>query len=52
VIDATAVEHALRPVAATYDAGAAIEEARRFLANRPYVRAREAGRTLATHRHW
>ena len=52
VIDATAVEPALRPVAATYDAGAAIEEARRFLANRPYVRAREAGRTLATHRHW
>jgi len=52
VIDATAVEHALRPVAATYDSRAAIEEARRFLAGRPYVRASDAGRTLATHRRW
>ena len=50
VIDATAVEHALRPVAASYDAGAAIAEARGFLADRPYIRASEAGRTLATHR--
>ncbi len=52
VIDATAIEHSLRPVAAAYDAGAAIEEAQLFLADRPYVRSGEAGRTLATHRRW
>jgi hypothetical protein len=52
VIDATAVEHALRPVAAGYDPTAALAEARRFLADRPYVRATEARRTLTTHRRW
>ena len=52
VIDATAIEHSLRPVAAAYDAGAAIAEAQAFLATRPYVRSSEAGRTLATHRRW
>jgi GT2 family glycosyltransferase len=52
VVDATAVEHALRPVAAGYDPSAALREARRFLADRPYVRATEARRTLTTHRRW
>ncbi len=52
VVDATAIEHSLRPVAAAYDASAAIAEAQEFLATRPYVRASEAQRTLATHRHW
>lgn len=52
VIDATAVEHALRPVAASYDRSDAVAEAREFLADRPYVRAAEAQRTLITHRHW
>jgi hypothetical protein len=52
VVDATAVEHVLRPVAASYDATDAIEEARAFLDGRPYIRSGEAGRTLVTHRHW
>jgi GT2 family glycosyltransferase len=52
VIDATPIEHRLRPVAAAYDRNAAIDEAREFLRDRPYVRAADAQRTLVTHRSW
>jgi hypothetical protein len=52
VIDATPVGHDLRPIAGSYDRGAAIAEARDFLAGRPYVAAADAQRTLATHRSW
>jgi hypothetical protein len=52
VIDATPVEHVLRPVAASYDHGAAVSEARSFLAGRPFVPRTEASRTLVTHRDW
>jgi hypothetical protein len=50
VIDATPVRHGLRRIASAYDRTAAVEEARRFLADRPYVTADEAARTLVTHR--
>jgi hypothetical protein len=52
VIDATPVRHATRNVAASYDRQSAIDEARKFLAERPYTPAAEAGRTLAEHRSW
>ncbi len=50
VVDATPVRHGLRPVAASYNHDAAFSEAEEFLAGRPYVRAEEAQRTIATHR--
>ena len=52
VVDATPIRHGLRQVAAHYDRDAAIEEAHRFLADKPYIRATEAQRTLVTHRTW
>ncbi len=52
VIDATPVRHGLRPIAASYDRQRAVDEAREFLAGRPYTRAAEARRTLVTHRSW
>ncbi len=52
VVDATPITHLLRPVAAAYAREAAISEARAFLAERAYVRASEAQRTLAAHRSW
>lgn len=52
VVDATPVRHGLRRIAAAYDRGAAIAEARQFLAGRPYTRASDAQRTLAAHRNW
>jgi hypothetical protein len=52
VIDATPVRHGMRRIAASYDRGRAIAEAQRFLADRPYVRAPEAQRTLVTHQSW
>jgi hypothetical protein len=52
VIDATPVLHGLRRTASSYDREAAVAEARRFLAERPYSPAREAQRTLAVHRRW
>jgi hypothetical protein len=52
VVDATAIRHGLRPIASSYDRGAAIAEGRSFLAGRPYTRAADAQRTLATHRGW
>jgi hypothetical protein len=50
VIDAVAIAHTAAPAADAYSREAAIAEARAFLAERPYVRADEAKRTLATHR--
>jgi hypothetical protein len=52
VIDATPVGHGLRPIATSYDRQAAIDEAREFLAGKPYTKAGEAQRTLVTHRSW
>jgi GT2 family glycosyltransferase len=49
IVDITPIRH-LRPVAATYPRAAAEEEARRFLANRPYVTRTQAAETLATYR--
>ncbi len=50
VTDAVAIGHRAAPAADAYSREAAIAEARAFLAERPYVRAAEAKRTLATHR--
>ncbi len=52
VIDAVSIRHRAAPAAEAYDRDGAIAEARAFLADRPYVRAAEADRTLATHRRW
>jgi hypothetical protein len=52
VVDALAVRHRTAPAAGGYSREAAIAEARDFLATRPYLRAEEATRTLATHRRW
>jgi len=52
VLDTVAVTHGLRRIAASYDRSEAIDEARRFLAGKPYVRAADAQRTLVTHRSW
>jgi hypothetical protein len=52
IVDATPITHGIRKVAAAYDRGEAIAEAREFLAGRPYVKAEEAQRTLVTHRTW
>ena len=52
IVDATPVCHGLRPIAATYDRQGAVEEARQFLSDKPYTRAGDAKRTLATHRSW
>jgi hypothetical protein len=52
VVDATPITHGLRPIAAAYDRTAAKDEAREFLATRPYLPAREVQRTLVTHRTW
>ena len=50
VIDATPVRHGLRPIAAAYDRQTAVDEATTFLSKRPYTRAADAQRTVATHR--
>jgi hypothetical protein len=52
IVDATPIRHASRPIAASYDRDAAKREAREFLSTRPYLPAREAQRTLVTHRSW
>ena len=49
VVDATPVGHTLRPAGDAYPREAAADEARRFLAGRPYVR-RDEVRTLQVHR--
>ena len=52
VVDAVPIGHRAAPVAAGYGREAAVAEARAFLADRPYVSAPEAERTLRTHRSW
>ena len=52
VVDAVSIRHRAAPAAAGYERAAAIAEARSFLAERPYLNAREAARTLTTHRSW
>ncbi|MGO9320166.1 MAG: glycosyltransferase [Solirubrobacteraceae bacterium] len=52
VVDAVAIGHRAAPAAAAYERGDAVAEARSFLAERPYLSAREADRTLTTHRSW
>lgn len=52
IVDATAIRHGLRRIAASYDRYEAIAEGRRFLSGRPYVKASESQRTLVTHRSW
>lgn len=52
IVDATPVRHGLRRIAAAYDRGEAIAEARAFLAQRPYTTAAQAKRTVLTHRSW
>lgn len=52
IIDATPIRHGIRRTASAYDRTEAIAEARRFLADKPYVTAAEAQRTLVTHRTW
>jgi hypothetical protein len=50
IVDATPVLHGLRPIASAYGHREAVEEATAFLAGRPYTRAADAQRTIATHR--
>jgi hypothetical protein len=50
VVDALAVRHDQAGVASSYAHADAVEEARRFLAERPFVSGAEAARTLAVHR--
>ena len=50
VVDAVPVRHERSPVAATYPAAEAIEEAQRFLAGKPHLTAAEAAETVAVHR--
>jgi hypothetical protein len=52
IVDATPITHGIRKVAAAYSREDAIAEGRRFLADRPYLKASEAQRTLVTHRSW
>jgi hypothetical protein len=52
VIDATPIRHGLRRIASSYSRESAVAEAREFLADRPYTKAQDAQRTLATHRSW
>ena len=47
VVDALPVRHEWGPVGSSYKTDEAIEEGRRFLAERPYVPGSEAARTLA-----
>jgi GT2 family glycosyltransferase len=52
VLDAVSIRHRAAPAADAYSREDALAEARAFLAERPYLGAREAGRTLTTHHHW
>ncbi len=52
VLDAVAIGHTAAPAARAYSREAAVAEARAFLAERPYLSAAEAQRTLVTHRRW
>jgi hypothetical protein len=50
VVDALPVRHETRTVGGSYSTADAVAEAQRYLADRLYVHAQEAGRTLARHR--
>ncbi|MEA2355157.1 MAG: hypothetical protein QOD61_1286 [Solirubrobacteraceae bacterium] len=50
VVDATPIGHRARPAGDAYSRAEAIDEARAFLAARPYLPAAESQRTLAVHR--
>lgn len=50
IVDALPVRHESQPVATTYTHAEAIDEGRRFLADRSYISADDAQRTLETHR--
>ena len=52
IVDAVSINHRAAPAAAAYARQDAVAEARSFLAERPYLSAREAARTLTTHRSW
>jgi GT2 family glycosyltransferase len=52
IVDAVSINHRAAPAASAYTRADAIAEARSFLAERPYVSAREAASTLTTHRGW
>jgi len=52
VVDATPIQHVVRPIADSYRHADAMAEAQAFLSERAYVRAAEAQRTLATHARW
>jgi GT2 family glycosyltransferase len=52
VVDAVSIGHRAAPAAAAYARDDAVAEARAFLATRPYLSAREADRTVTTHRRW
>jgi GT2 family glycosyltransferase len=52
VVDAVSIRHLVAPTASAYRREDAVAEARSFLAEHPYLSAREAGRTLTTHRGW
>jgi hypothetical protein len=50
IVDAVPVRHESAPVATGYSPEAAIEEAQKFLADRPYLPSSEAGDVLAVYR--
>ena len=52
IVDATPISHLVRPIATGYGAQAAVEEARAFLADHPYLPREESQRTLAVHDRW
>jgi GT2 family glycosyltransferase len=52
VVDAVSIIHRAAPAAADYPRAEAVAEARTFLAERPYLSAREAQRVLTTHSRW
>ncbi len=52
ILDAVSILHSAAPAASTYSRREAIAEARAFLAERPYLTAEQAQRTLRTHRRW
>lgn len=52
VLDAVSINHRAAPAAADYPRQEAVAEARSFLAERPYLSASEAARTLTTHHSW
>jgi GT2 family glycosyltransferase len=52
ITDAVAIRHRVAPAGSAYSRDNAIAEARTFLAERPHLSAREAQRTVTTHRRW